>query len=124
MTSHLHGSTRISLFPQEKTANPLGILLRTMAKLEKKLPGFSLGHGRALINKKTQVKAPAANLTEIVKQFNQRADDRRATAALPPPPPRAVELLPKNADFMPQGITERVKSCAKQWCRANRIPMT
>ena len=83
-------------------------------------------HGRALINKKTQVKAPAANLAEIVKQFNQRADDRRATAALPPPPPppRAIELLPKNADFMPQGITKRVKSCAKQWCKANRILMT
>ena len=61
----------------------------------------------ALINKKTQVQPPAANIAETVKLFKQRADDRRATAALPPPP-RVVEHLSKNADFMPQGITKHV----------------
>ena len=143
-SSSLVKKTMFSFYPESKRPLHSGVRKRWQDTITDDLAQVDIKNWRrqtmdrknwrASINKKTQVQPPAANLAEIVKQFKQRADDRRATAALPPPP-RVVELLRKNTDrtytcprcnvgFMPQGITKHVKSCAKQWCKLNRISTT
>jgi hypothetical protein len=86
---------------------------------------------REKINKNAQAKPPTTNITEIIQQFKQRAQDRR-TVAKNGPLRKVTEVLVRTANneykcpkckksYKPQEITNHVKYCAMEWCKQNGI---
>ncbi|CAF1061172.1 unnamed protein product [Rotaria magnacalcarata] len=93
---------------------------------------------RDTINKYVHSNIPSSNIAEVVQQYKQKSQQRRA-ATNAPSPPKIIDVLAKqglkNLDgtytcpnskcsgrlFKPQGITGHIKSCAKKWCTKNGI---
>ncbi|CAF3715602.1 unnamed protein product [Rotaria socialis] len=93
---------------------------------------------RDTINKYVHSNIPSSNIAEVVQQYKQKSQQRRATTNAPSPP-KIIDVLAKqglkNLDgtyacpnskcsgrlFKPQGITGHIKSCAKKWCTKNGI---
>ncbi|CAF0760660.1 unnamed protein product [Didymodactylos carnosus] len=94
---------------------------------------------RATINRLVHSNDPSSNISEVVQQYKQKADKRRAASNVPLPP-KVTEVLIKqglkNTDgaytcpnskctrrtFRAQGIIRHVKACAPEWCKKHKIP--
>ena len=94
---------------------------------------------RGTINRFVHSNDPSSNIPEVVQQYKQKADKRRAASNVPLPPKITEVLIKKglkNTDgtytcpnskctrrtFKSQGITRHVKACAPEWCKKHKIP--
>ena len=132
-----------SYFPLLAKPQNLGIRKRWQDKIDEDIRNQNVHNWRRetlnrdkwreTINKYTHTTAPSSKTTEIVQQYKQRSQQRRATPNTTPPL-KINELLanqglknfngtytcpnpkcPKRL-FKPQGISSHVKSCARKWC--------
>jgi hypothetical protein len=92
---------------------------------------------RELITKKVKTSYVHSTMKQIVKDYKDKADRRRADEKKSDQgkaPRKVIEVLVKdynnkytcpncNKQFQPQGITGHVRACAQQWCKQNNVIM-
>jgi len=85
---------------------------------------------REMINKPVQVKPIHNNIKNIVQEYKDMAVKRRIGVHQI----KVTEALKRNQNntytcpnctksFKPQGVTNHVRTCAKEWCIQNEIRM-
>ncbi|CAF2121924.1 unnamed protein product [Rotaria magnacalcarata] len=141
--------TMFSYFPDSKRPRNGGVRKRWEDKIMDDIGKFHIKNWRrdilnkdqwrALINKDVHMRPIHSNIKGIVHEYKDRAQKRRANVVVTVNGEMTVktrvkvtEVLAKNQHndyacpkchrtFKPQGITNHVKSCAKEWCQKNGI---
>ncbi|CAF1427901.1 unnamed protein product [Didymodactylos carnosus] len=134
-----------SYFPNAKRPPNAGTRKRWEKKIMEDLEKFGIKNWRRdtlnrdlwrdLINAQVQSKPVHPQLKQLVKNYKDKADERRAIQTQigqGNPPKKVIEVLVKNMNglytcpncnraFKPQEITGHARTCAKKWCKKNNI---
>jgi hypothetical protein len=133
-----------SYYPQAKRPRNHGIRKRWEDKITEDMENLEIRNWRRqtlnrkqwrqMINKYTQYKPVVPDVINVIQNLKQQTQSRKQAMDTKTigVSHKVTEVIARNADgtytcpicnktFKPQGVTQHVKSCSKQWCQQNNI---